>query len=94
MSVSEGRGQRVRCDVGRVWSWAVSETAGKGSQRGPDGEAGPGLGEVRSRELDRAQVSEDQVQAVAEGMVGDKVTAGEVVGVPRSGGGASLPCVS
>lgn len=41
--------------------------------------------ECGSRELDREQVSEDQVHGVAEGAVGE-VTAGEGVGAMRSQG--------
>lgn len=52
---------------------------------------GPDWGECGTREPDREQVSEGQVQALAEGMVGDTVTAGEVVGVRGAGVGRAFP---
>lgn len=47
-----------------------------------------------ANELDREQISEeDQVQGMARGALGEKVSADEVIKALRSQGGASLPCV-
>lgn len=48
-----------------------------------------------ARKLDRGQVpEEDQVQDVAEGVMGEKAATDEVVGALRSWGAASLPCAN
>lgn len=52
---------------------------------------GQDWGECGTREPDREQVSEGQVQALAEGMVGGTVTAGEVVGVRGARVGRAFP---
>ena len=58
-SVSEGGRSKSwayldKCD--NVWSWGVSPRGRKGSQKGPDGEVGQGLGGGQgASELDREE---------------------------------------